>query len=79
MRSLSSTVAVALDLQAVQGRVEDLDGPTLLAQCRLQLSGAQDCPMNGRSRPEGGFSVHTGWPRALGNDDDRGRRRSMTS
>ena len=61
MRSLSSTVADdALDLQAVaQGRVEDLDGPAVLLPClRSDVSGARDRPENGRSRPEGGFSVH---------------------
>ena len=64
----------ALDLQAVaQRRVEDLDGPALLfhgcaPMCRAPGTG----PENGRSRPEGGFGVHAGGPRALRNDDDRG-------
>ena len=64
----------ALDLQAVaEGRVEDLDGPTLLFHVlRSDGRAPGTFPVNGRSRPEGGFSVHAAWPRALTNDDDRG-------
>ena len=56
----------ALDLQAVaQGRVEDLDGSSLLSwlgpSCLRCIVLLGTVPENGRSRPEGGFDVHAGW------------------